>query len=320
MKFLSLCFLLFLIIVSIIPVYCVGEGEWIVNYRVEDLETGQIYMEHDLVTGEITEYAPLFDGSELNVTITIDVAITVSHVNLTIATNLDHSIIEDRFWQLHTQSYQFEDYNPNEKYLKFKQVKGTFTISCYGKVPGGLTETNIGSYVLHKPEDYVLIKLNSPSGELLDQIKYEVVDAQIDEFRNLLGIRSDKLETLKDSGVAPGYIELYEDILDQAEVQAELGFVDEAITLLDVLLVDQEPVSSTAETLFIPIMAVLAIGLVAIGFLYIRARSNRGYVLSVIEDQIKDLEGLTLRVSKLDRTLASRLDSMKERLKKLIWT
>ena len=319
-KFFGLCFSIFLIVVSIIPVYCVGEGEWVVNYRVEDLETGQIYMEHDLVTGEITKYSPLFDGSELNITITIDVAVTVSHVSLTIATQLGPSNIEDRYWQLHTQSYKFEDYNPSVKYLKFQQVKGTFTISCYGKIPGGLTETKIENYLIHKPEDYVLIKLNSPSGELLDQIKCEVIDAQIDEFRILLGKRSDKLETLKDTGVAPGYIELYEDVLNQAEVQAELGFVDEAINLLDVLLVDQEPVSSTAETLFIPIMAGLAIGLVAIGFLYLRARSNRGYVISVIEDQIKDLEGLTLRVSKIDRTLASRLDSMKERLKKLIWS
>ena len=236
-----------------------------------------------------------------------------------ISTNLEHSIIEDRYWQLHTQSYEFEDYNPNQEYLEFKQVKGTFTVSCYGKVPRGITEINIDGYILHKSEDFILIELTSPGGELLDQIKYEVLDAEIDEFRNLLQKRNDKLETLKDSGVAPGYIELYEDILDQAEVQAELGFVDEAITLLDVLLVDQEPVSSTIETLFLPILAGLAIGLVAIGFLYIRARSNRGYVLSVIEDQIKDLEGLALRVSKLDRALGSRLDSMKERLKKLIW-
>ena len=319
MKYFGLCFLLFLLVVSVIPVYCVGEGKWIVKYRVEDLETGQIYMEHDFETGEIIEYSSLFDGSELNVTVTVDVAITVSHVNLRIATNLEHSIIQDRYWQLHSQGYQFEDYNPNQQYLEFKQVKGTFTISCYGKVPKGITQTKIGGYVLHKPKDFVTIKLNGPSGELLDQIKNEVLDAEIDEYRNLLQKRDDKLETLKSTGVAPGYVELFESVLDQSEVQAELGFVDEAISLLDLLAVSQEPVSSTAETLFLPVMGGLAIVVVAIGFLYIRARSKRSYVLSVIEDQIKDLEGLTLRVSKIDRALSSRLDSMKERLKKLIW-
>jgi hypothetical protein len=319
MKLFGLCFLFFLI-VSVTPVFGVGEGEWITNYRVEDLKTGQVYMEHDLVTGEITEFSSLFDGSELNVTITFNVAVTVSHVNLRISTNLAHSVIEDRYWQIHTKNYEFEDYNPNEKYLEFQQVRGTFTISCYGKVPIGITETNLDGYVLHRPVDFVLIKLNSPSGELLDNIEIEVLDAEIDEFRNLLEKRNDKLDTLKSTGVAPGYIELFESVLIQAEEQAELGFVEEAINLLDALAVEQEPVSSTTEALFLPIMAVLAVASVALGFLYVRARSKSSYVLSVIEDQIKDLEGLTLRVSKIDRSLSPRLESMKERLKKLIWT
>ena len=318
-KLFGLCLFLFLVVASMTPIYGVGEGEWIVKYRVEDLKTGQLYLERDFQTGEIIEYSSLFDGSELNVTVTVDVAITVSHVNLRIATNLEHSIIQDRYWQLHSSGYQFEDYNPNQQYLEFKQVKGTFTISCYGKVPTGITQTKIGGYVLHNSKDFVIIKLNGPSGELLDQIKNEVIDAEIDEYRNLLQKRDDKLETLKSTGVAQGYVEIFESVLDQAEVQAELGFVDEAITLLDLLAVSQEPVSSTAETLFLPLMGGLGIAVVVIGFLYIRARSKRSYVLSVIEDQIKDLEGLALRVSKIDRTLSSRLDSMKERLKKLIW-
>jgi len=319
MRLFGLCFLLILIVVSVTPVYCVGEGELIIKYRVEDLETGQVYMEQDFETGEITEYSPLFDGSELNVTFTVDIAITISHVNLRIATNLAHSTIQDRYWQLHSKGYSFENYNPNQQYIEFKQVKGTFTISCYGKVPKGITQTNIAGYVLHNPKNLTTIKLNGPNGELLDQIESEVLDAEIDEYRNLLEKRDDRLETLKNTGVAPGYIELFEGVLDQSEVQAELGFVDEAISLLDLLAVSQEPVSSIGETLFLPVMGGLGIAAVAIGFLYMKARSKSSYILSVIEDQIKDLEGLTLRVSRIDRTLSSRLDSMKERLKKLIW-
>ena len=318
-KLFGLCFLLMLIVVSVPSVFCVGEGEWIVKYRVEDLETGQVYMEQNFETGEITEFSSLFDGSELNVTFTVNVALTVSHVNLRISTNLGHSSIQDRYWQLHSQNYPFEDYNPNEQYLEFKQVKGTFTISCYGKVPKGVTTTTVSGYVLHNPKDLATIKLNGPSGELLDQIENEVLDAEIDEYRNLLEKRDERLETLKNTGVAAGYVEIFEGVLDQAEVQAELGFVDEAISLLDLLAVSQEPVSSIGETLFFPVMGGLGIAVVAIGFLYMRARRKSSYVLSVIEDQIKDLEGVTLRVSKIDRTLSSRLDSMKERLKKLVW-
>ena len=302
------------------PVSGVDEGEWIVNYRVEDLETGQLILESDFQTGEINEYVPLFAGSELLVTITVDVAITATYAKLRLATNLEPSTIEDRYWQLPAQDYQFVDYNPALQYVEFQQVKGTFTILCYGRISTGITQEKIDGFVLHKPEDYVLIKLTSPSGELLDRIKSDVLDAELAEYRNLLEKREDKLKTLKNTGVAPGYIELFESVLDQAEIQAELGFVDEAIAILDLLAVSQEPVSSTAETLFLPVMGGLSIAVVAIGFLYLRARSNRSYVLSVIEDQIKDLEGLTLRASKVDRTISSRLDSMKERLKKLIWT
>jgi len=319
-KLFGICLFLFLVATSMIPVHGVGQGEWIVYYRVEDLETGQLILENDFETGEISEYVPLFVGSELRVTITVDIAITASYANLKLATNLAPSTIEDRYWQLESQDYKFVGYNPAQQYVEFQQTKGTFTITCYGRIPTGITQEKINGFVLHKPEDYALIKLTSPSGELLDQIKSDVLDAELAEYRNLLDKREDKLETLKDSGVAPGYIEIYEGVLEQAEAQAELGFVDEAIAILDLLSVSQEPVSSSVEVLFLPIMAGLAIAVVAVGFLYIRARGKRNYVLSVIEDQIKDLEGVTLRASKLDRTISARLDSIKERLKKLIWT
>jgi hypothetical protein len=311
---------IFLIALPLTSIYGVGQGEWIVNYRIEDLETGQLYIERDFQEDEFIQYVSLFDGSELNVTIQVDIATTVSHVNLRLATILQSSSIQDRYWQLHSKDYEFQDYNPAQKYVEFTQVKGTFSISCYGKVPNGITQDIIDGYVLHKPEDYVLIRLTSPSGELLDQVRSEVIDAEIDEYRNLMGDREDKLVAIKNSGVAPGYVELFENVLDEAEVQAERGFVDEAITMLDLLTVSQEPISSTVENIFLPVMVVLVVAVVVVGFLYMRTRSKSGYILSVIEDQIKDLEGLTLRASKIDRNISSRLDSMKERLKKLVWT
>ena len=75
-----ICFFIILIAVPINSVYSVGQGEWIVNYRVEDLKTGQLYFERDFQQGENIQYVSLFDGSELNVTITVDIATTVSHV------------------------------------------------------------------------------------------------------------------------------------------------------------------------------------------------------------------------------------------------
>lgn len=317
-KLFAISLFLLLTFVSIAPTHGAGEGEWIIEYRVEDLETGQIIIERDFQTGETSEYVPLFGESELKVTITVDVAMTAPNT-LKISTSMEHSTIQDRYWQLHSKDYPVVDYNPNQPYVEFNQIKGNLSISCYGRIPKGITEEKIDGFVLHKPANYSLIKLTSPSGEILDQIKKDVLDPKLDEYQNLLEKREDKLQTLRDTGVAPGYIELFESVIDQAETQAELGLVDEAIALLDLLAVSQEPVSSIVETLFLPAMVILSVAVVAVGFVFLRARGKINYVLSVIEDQIKDLEGLTLRASKVDRTISSRLETIKDRLKGLIW-
>jgi hypothetical protein len=49
-----------------------------------------------------------------------------------------------------------------------------------------------------------------------------------------------------------------------------------------------------------------------------RNRGKVSYFRLVIEDQIKDLEGLTLRASKIDRTISSSLSSIEDRLKRLV--
>jgi hypothetical protein len=62
-------------------------------------------------------------------------------------------------------------------------------------------------------------------------------------------------------------------------------------------------------------MAAIAV----IGFvLFLRTRGKLSYFNMVVEDQIKDLEGLTLRASKIDRAMSANLDSVKDRLKRLV--
>lgn len=309
---------LLLIATSMTPAHGAGEGEWIIKYRVEDLKTGQIILERNFQTGETSDYVPLIPGAELNVTFTVDVAVTAPN-NLKLTTSMGHSTVQDRYWQLHSTGYPVVNYNPNNAYVEFNQVTGTLVMSCYGRIPVGITEEKIDGFVLHKPVNYSLVKLTSPSNEILDQINPAVIDAELDEYQNLLEKREDKLQNLQNTGVAPGYIEIFESVLDQAETLAEVGFVDEAIALLDTLAVSQEPVSSIMETLFLPAMVILSVAAIALGFVFLRARGKVNYVLSVIEDQIKDLEGLTLRASKVDRTISSRLETIRDRLKGLIW-
>jgi hypothetical protein len=70
--------------------------------------------------------------------------------------------------------------------------------------------------------------------------------------------------------------------------------------------------------LYIPAIAVLAVLAVLFVVLFLRVRGKVSYFQLVVEDQIKDLEGLTLRASKIDRAMSSNLESVKDRLKRLV--
>jgi hypothetical protein len=296
-------------IASIIPTRGVGEGEWITKYKVEDSKTGQLLMGVDFETGTNNTYSPILAGAELTVTFTVNVFATGSG-NLRLSTSMQHSSLHGVYWELVTLNYSLGSWNPNLQTTEFNWVKGTFEMICYGKIPT--------TAVSNKPVQFTLVQLSSSGGDVLDQIKPNVVNAKVDEYQNLLKKKEEKLQTLKDSGVAPGYIELFENVIDQAKAEASQGYVDNAVALLNGLNVSNEPVSSVMESLFLPIIGVLAALAVALGFVFLRARGKIKYVLLILEDQIKDLEGLTLRASKVDRTISSSLETVKDRLKSLV--
>jgi hypothetical protein len=305
------CLFLLLTIVSVAPSYAVGEGEWITKYKVVDASTGAVLMEVNFETGVNSTYAPILEGAELEVTFTVNVVVTGGTIRL--STSMLHSKIKSTFWDLVTANYSsnFVSYNPNSAANDFTAAKGTFDMICYGKIRDYPASTVF-------PVPVELVKLASSGGDVLDQIKPNIVNAAVDEYQKLLVQKEAKLQSLKDSGVAAGYVELYGNVIDQAKAEAAQGYVDSAIALLNALAVSSEPTSSFMEVLYIPIIAILAAVAVAFLLVFMRARGKVNYFLSVIEDQIKDLEGLTLRASKIDRTISSSLEGIKDRLMRLV--
>jgi hypothetical protein len=303
------CLFLLLTIVSVTPSYAVGEGEWITKYKVVDASTGAVLMEVNFETGVNSTYAPILEGAELEVTFTVNVVVTGGTLKL--STSMLHSQIHDTYWSLITLNYTFSSYNPNSASVEFNAVKGTFDMIVYGKIRNYPASTVF-------PVPVSLVTLYSSAGDVVDQIQPNIVNAAVDEYQKLLVQKEAKLQSLKDSGVATGYVELYGNVIDQAKAEAAQGYVDSAIALLNALAVSSEPASSFMEALFIPIIGVLAALAVAFLLVFMRARGKVNYFMSVIEDQIKDLEGLTLRASKIDRTISSSLDSIKDRLMRLV--
>jgi hypothetical protein len=284
-------------------------GEWITKYKVEDSQTNQLLMEVNFETGVNNTYSPILAGSELTVTFTVNVV--VSGGGLRLSTNMLHSSIHSTFWSLVTVNYTaLGSYNPNAAAVDFNGEGGTFDMIVYGRISNSTVTT--------KPVPVTLVALSSSGGDILDQIRPMVVNAKVDVYQTLLLQKEDKLQSLKDGGVAAGYIEIYENVLKRAKAEAAAGQVESAVALLHSLDVSNEPVSSTLEAIFLPAIGGLAALAVVFVFLFMRARGKIRYVALVIEDQIKDLEGLTLRASKIDRTISSSLTTIEDRLKRLV--
>jgi hypothetical protein len=306
----GICFILLLAIVSftsIMSVRSVGEGEWITSYTVEDTTTGQKLIEVDFATSdEPTVYAPIISGEELTVTFTVNV-FTSGSGNLKLSTFMQKPS-GGPYWELIPGDYDLgAGYTPNLASMVFGWEKGTFEMICYGRASTVTKATNI-----------TLVQLSGYTGDVLDAIKALVLTAGADEYQNLYDQKETKLQSLIDSGVAVGYTEMYESMLNQSQALVNKGYVNEAIALLNAIPSSGEPMGSALEMIMLPAIGIAGAAAVIFAFMFLRARGKNSYAQMVIEDQIRDLEGLTLRASRVDRTISSNLESVKDRLKSLI--
>ena len=318
-------FVLFAVL-SMSNVSAQSTGQWITSYTITDLKTGQILRQVDFTTGQDTSNAPILAGAELNVTIVVTVSTTSPNTILSLRTSLGHASAQDTYWELQSRTYSgisSSTYNPNSNTITFTQTTGTLVISCYGAIPAGQTQTTANGITLNKKSDLQVIKLTDPAGNQLDRIGVTVVDSKITQFNALLTTAQANVQTMNDSGVDPAYISLYQSVINNANNQASQGLVDNAISLLSQISTasSSKPISvgtPIEATLFLPAVAALAVIVVLVLFLFVKVRGKVNYDKLVIEDQIKDLEGLTLRAAKVDKNLTVSLESVKDRLKSLV--
>jgi hypothetical protein len=314
-KILGISAILLLTIVSLMTYIpfsqAVGEGEWITAYKIED-ENGQLLVEFDADTGVNRTLSPVIPGSEVKITFSVNV-FTSGAETLKLTTGLQKSTSHPSgYWELLTDSYEMgSSYNPAAASTTFDWTVGNFDMILYGKVPTTATGTS-------KTINAVTLSSGDGTGSAIDQIAVQVTSSDLANFNVLYNQQAEKLETLKSNGVAAGYIQLYTNVLDASKAIANAGNVEGAIALLNGLNVPNEPVSSTMEALFLPIVGVTAALAVIFVVLFMRTRGKLSYFTLVVEDQIKDLEGLTLRASKIDRAMSASLDSVKDRLKRLV--
>jgi hypothetical protein len=304
---------------SMVPVKAqVGAGQWITKYTITDATTGNLILSKDVTTGSTSGPRVISDQEELEVTVTINVATSNPSSSLTLSTAMAHAANLDYYWQYNVAGgYNLGNFDPNSPSFSFTQAAGTLTISCYGEAVGQVAQT-VDGITLHIPVPLTLISLTDPSGATLDAINLNITDSSINNYNTLLSEKQSQLSSLRSSGVDPGYVEVFSNVITQSQAVADEGLTDNAAAMLNGLNVANPPASATMQILFIPLIAVFAVIAVILGYMFMRVRSKVSYFQLVVEDQIKDLEGLTLRASKIDRTMASNLDSVKDRLKRLV--
>jgi hypothetical protein len=286
-----------------------GEGQWITSYTVEDSQTGQKLIEADFaISDEPTILTPVISGEPLKVTFTVNV-FTSGAGNLKLSTFMQKPS-SGPYWNFSSGDYDLgTSYSPNAASFTFSWEKGTFEMICYGQATKVTKAYNV-----------TLVQLSSAgaTSDILDAIQVTVLTAGADEFQNLYNQKEAKLQSLIDSGVAAGYINMYSNMLNQSKALVNKGYVNEAIALLNAIPSSGEPMGSASEMIMLPAIGIAAAAAVVFAFMFLRARGKNSYVQLVLEDQIRDLEGLTLRAARVDRTLSSSLESVKDRLKSAV--
>ncbi len=312
-KILALSLLIILttmMIVSFSPVKAVGEGQWITTYTIED-SSGQLLVQYDPTTNTTNTLAPVIPGSDIKVTFTINI-VALGADTLRLTTSLQKSTSNPSgYWSLQSSTYDMgSTYNPASQSTTFKWSSGTFDMVLYGKVP---TSTSTVEQTVK-----VVSLYGGSGGTALDQIIVQATSAGLANFNVLYNQQQTKLNKLISDGVSQGYIDIFTNVLNASRTIANAGDVTNAIALLNGLNTANAPVSSTMESLFLPIVGIVAALAVIFAVLFLRVRGKVSYFQLVVEDQIKDLEGLTLRASKIDRAMSSSLESVKDRLKRLV--
>ena len=293
---------------------------WIEDYTLKNYSTGQTVLEWDSVTDELLQNAPVLAGDEYIITFTLNVRQTVDNavLELKLSSYMD-KMSEEYYWDIETPAFpETDDFNPASRTINFHHIEGVYVISGIGQIATDTTVFTTEGVTLHKPLDLTLVNLDGPVGTEYDHISTNIIDSAIDDYRFLLGQKEAELQDYIESDVDPAYIQLYENFVALAEEEAGQGLVTSATNLLNNLEVEAPPVQtgpSFMEKNFIPAVGGLFV-ISALGiFMFIRTNSRLGFIKMVVEDQIREMEAVQSRASRIDRTLAQRLDDINDRLK-----
>ena len=223
------------------------------------------------------------------------------------------------FWTLNNnyEGVETSTWTPGSQSITFQAIEGTVQFTLDGKIPEAITEKEIDDIgkTIHALELVPLLVMSLDSMEILDERTYTITDQTIISYDALLQSKTEKLDSIS---MDEKYNSLAFEIVSEAEYLTSFGLYDDAIQLLETIPDSDYPEPPRTTTLLIVSSIFLGITTIAFLLLFIRTRSSTSYLSSSVSEKADKLDLLLIKASRIDRSLADDLETIKKELKELV--
>ena len=258
----------------------------------------------------------LVAGGSYTINFEIEIGATLSD-NILLTTSMEKS--GNSFWTLNNnyEGVETSTWTPGSQSITFQAIEGTVQFTLDGKIPEAITEKEIDDIgkTIHALELVPLLVMSLDSMEILDERTYTITDQTIISYDALL---QSKIEKLNSISMDEKYNSLAFEIVSEAEYLTSFGLYDDAIQLLETIPDSDYPEPPRTTTLLIVSSIFLGITTIAFLLLFIRTRSSTSYLSSSVSEKADKLDLLLIKASRIDRSLADDLETIKKELKELV--
>ena len=258
----------------------------------------------------------LVAGGSYTINFEIEIGATLSD-NILLTTSMEKS--GNSFWTLNNnyEGIETSTWTPGSQSITFQAIEGTAQFTLDGKIPEAITEKEIDDIgkIIHALELVPLLVMSLDSMEILDERTYTITDQTIISYDALLQSKTEKLDSIS---MDEKYNSLAFEIVSEAEYLTSFGLYDDAIQLLATIPDSDYPEPPRTTTLLIVSSIFLGITTIAFLLLFIRTRSSTSYLSSSVSEKADKLDLLLIKASRIDRSLADDLETIKKELKELV--
>lgn len=258
----------------------------------------------------------LVAGGSYTINFEIEIGATLSD-NILLTTSMEKS--GNSFWTLNNnyEGVETSTWTPGSQSITFQAIEGTAQFTLDGKIPEAITEKEIDDIgkIIHALELVPLLVMSLDSMEILDERTYTITDQTIISYDALLQSKTEKLDSIS---MDEKYNSLAFEIVSEAEYLTSFGLYDDAIQLLETIPDSDYPEPPRTTTLLIVSSIFLGITTIAFLLLFIRTRSSTSYLSSSVSEKADKLDLLLIKASRIDRSLADDLETIKKELKELV--